>query len=170
MDFLKLQMKYVVGGGCQQHKETWWWNKTMDNPVKMKAWKRWRNGGSKEEYLKAKRVAKAAVYFSKKDAQAEQCAGINNNTDKNQIFKIAKRFKQDNRIVVGENCALNEEGKLILTMDSKLKAWQLDYKKLENVEFWWNASNLSVEPPVKGPAIKTTTEMVSKVVKAHSQV
>ena len=131
MDFLKLQMKYVVGGGCQQHKETWWWNKTVDNPVKMKCkvWKKWRNGGSKEEYLKAKRVAKAAVYFSKKDAQAEQCASINN-TDKNQIFKIAKRFKQDTRIVVGENCVLNEEGKLILTMDSKHKAWQLDYKKL----------------------------------------
>lgn len=40
-------------------------------------------------------------------------------------------------------------------MDDKLKAWQLHYPKLLNVEFLWTD-----EPPVDGPAIKITTETV----------
>ena len=94
---MKLQMRYVVeikvavsgtkklGGGMNN----------MNNTVKVKrkAWKQWNSGGSKEEYLKAKRAAKTAVYFAKKDAQTEQFASINNNSDKNRIFKMAKRLK-----------------------------------------------------------------------------
>ena len=38
-------------------------------------------------------------------------------------------------------------------MDDKLKAWQLHYPKLLNVEFLWTD-----EPPVDGPAIKITTD------------
>ena len=45
--------------------------------------------------------------------------------------------------------------KITLAVDDKLKAWQLHYQKLLNVEFLWND-----EPPVEGPAIKITTEMV----------
>ena len=52
-----------------------------------------------------------------------------------------------------------------MTVDDKLKVWQSYYQKLLNVEFPWNASNLSDETPVKGPAFKFTTEMVSKVIK-----
>ena len=90
---MKLQMRYVVeikvavsgtkklGGGMN----------SMNNTVKVKrkAWKQWNSGGSKEEYLKAKRAAKTAVYFAKKDAQTEQFA----DSDKNRIFKMAKRLK-----------------------------------------------------------------------------
>ena len=47
-------------------------------------------------------------------------------------------------------------------MDEKLRAWHLHYQKLLNVEFPWNASNLSDKPPLEKPAIKITTEMVSK--------
>ena len=57
-------------GGCPRHKETWWWNNDVDSAVKEKqmTWKRWKNRGSKEEYLKAKKAAKTAVYFAKRDA------------------------------------------------------------------------------------------------------
>ena len=67
-------------GDCQWHKETWRWIETVDNAVKVKwkAWKQWKSGGSKEEYLKAKRAAKA-----KKVTQTNQFASINNNSDKN---------------------------------------------------------------------------------------
>ena len=72
-------------GAYQQHKETFWWDKTVDNAIKVKreAWKQWKSGGSKEEYLRTKRAAKAPVYFPKKDAQAEQFPRTNKNSDKN---------------------------------------------------------------------------------------
>ena len=37
-----------------------------------------------------------------------------------------------------------------MTVDDKLKSWQLHYQKLLNVEFQWNASHLSHEPPKEG--------------------
>ena len=90
--------------------------------MKLKTWKQWKSGRSKEGYLKAK-IAKAAVYFAKKDAQAEQFASTNNKIDKNWIFKMAKRLKQDNVDVVGEKCVRNDEGKLTLTVDDKVNVW-----------------------------------------------
>ena len=63
----------------------------MDNAVKekRKAWKKWKNGGTKERIFESQ---KTALYFSKKDAQTEQFASINNNSDKKRIFKIARRL------------------------------------------------------------------------------
>ena len=52
--------------------------------------------------MKAKRPAKAAAYFVKKGALTERFVSINNNSDKNQIFKMAKSLKRDNVDVVGE--------------------------------------------------------------------
>lgn len=49
-----------------------------------------------------------------------------------------------------------------MTVEDKRKAWQSHYQKLLNVEFPWNASNLSDKPPLEVPAIKITTEIVSK--------
>ena len=153
-------------GGVQRHKETWWWNEIVDDAIKAKrkAWKLWKNGGNKEDYLEMKRAAKSAVYFAKRDAQEEKFASINNNADKNKIFKIARRMKQDNLDIVGEKCVRDDNGHLALSLDDKLKAWQSHYDKLLNEEFPWNTESLSVEEPVQGPAIQITNDLVSKAI------
>ena len=46
-------------------------------------------------------------------------------------------------------------GRLTLTVNDKLKAWQSHYQKLLNVEFPRNAANMSEEAPA-GLAIKIT--------------
>ena len=76
---------------------------------------------------------------------------------------MAKRLKWDNADIVEEIFVWNNEGKLTLTVDDKLKSWQLHYQKLLNVEFQWNASHLSHEPSKEGPAFKITKE-VSKAI------
>ena len=47
--------------GPVRRRETWWWNRDVDNAVKEKRrlWKEWKQGGSKEPYLAAKRKAKS---------------------------------------------------------------------------------------------------------------
>ena len=149
-------------GGCVRHKETWWWNDEVNNVIceKRKAWKLWKSGGPKEDYLRAKRLAKSAVYIAKRDAQTEQFGDINNNSDKNRIFQLAKKLKRENADIVGEKCVRNDEGLLALTIDEKLKAWQAHYDKLLNEEFPWNPDTLSDDPPVQGPAIYITPDMV----------
>ena len=81
-----------------------------------------------------------------------------------------KRLKQDNVNVVGEKYVRNDDGKLTLTVNDKLKARQSHYQKLLNVEFPWNAASMSEEAPVEGPAIKITPEMVSKAISKMKSV
>ena len=54
--------------GAPWHKETWWWDDTVNNAIKRtrKLWKEWKKGiKSKEEYLVPKRRGKSAACFSK---------------------------------------------------------------------------------------------------------
>ena len=48
---------------------------------------------------------------------------------------MAKRLKQVNVDVVSEKCVRNDDGKLTVTVNDKLKSWQSHYQKLLNVEF-----------------------------------
>ena len=49
-------------------KQTWWWDIAVNDAVKEKRrlWKIWRNGGSKEDYVLAKKVAKQRVFAANK--------------------------------------------------------------------------------------------------------
>ena len=51
-----------------------------------------------------------------------------------------------------------------LSKDSKQKAWLEHYWRLLNVEFDWDPDYLSDEPPVKGPPIPITSDMVKKAI------
>ena len=44
-------------------KQTWWWDNSVNDAVKEKRrlWKIWKNGGSKEDYVLAKKVDKRRV-------------------------------------------------------------------------------------------------------------
>ena len=51
-----------------------------------------------------------------------------------------------------------------MSQDSKQKAWSEHYQRLLNVEFDWDPDHLSDEPPVEGPPIPVTTDMVKKAI------
>ena len=55
-----------------------------------------------------------------------------------------------------ERCQLSE--------DSKQKAWLEHYQRLLNVEFDWDPDHLSYQPPVEGPLIPITTDIVKKAI------
>ena len=50
-----------------------------------------------------------------------------------------------------------------MTTDAKKEAWKQHYERLLNVEFPWNAENLSFEA-VSGPPIQVTHTMVEKAI------
>ena len=56
----------------------------------------------------------------------------------------------------------NDAGEMSLSEDSKQKAWLEHYQRLLNIEFDWDPDHLSDEPPVEGPPIPITTDMVKK--------
>ena len=51
-----------------------------------------------------------------------------------------------------------------MSEDSKQKAWLEHYQRLLNIEFDWDPDHLSYQPPVKGPPIPITTDMVKKAI------
>ena len=57
-----------------KQRETWWWDETVESLVKqkIKLWKEWQKGGSKEKYLEAKRKAQLDIYNAKRKAQEEK--------------------------------------------------------------------------------------------------
>ena len=51
-----------------------------------------------------------------------------------------------------------------MSEDSKQKAWLEHYQRLLNVEFDWDPDHLSYQPPVEGPPIPITIDMVKKAI------
>ena len=51
-----------------------------------------------------------------------------------------------------------------MSEDSKQKAWLEHYQRLLNVEFDWDPDHLSYQPPVEGPPIPITINMVKKAI------
>ena len=47
---------------------------------------------------------------------------------------------------------------------SKQKAWLEHYQRLLNIEFDWDPDHLSYQPPVKGPPIPITIDMVKEAI------
>ena len=99
--------------GPPKHRVTWWWNDAIAAAVKEKraAWKCWKNGGSKSEYLRAKKAAKRAVYDARRVAEPVRFGEVLRREDNRaEVFKIAKHMCAANRDVIGENCVKNKKG------------------------------------------------------------
>ena len=149
--------------GTWRH-ETWWWNEEVDEliKVKRKLWKAWKNGESKENYIRAKRAAKHAVYKAKKNAEQTKFANLKENDQR--VFKIARQLRRENADVVGEKCVRMDDGRLSYTNEDKKLAWKQHYEKLLNIEFDWDSGSLPETDPVAGPAISISIDMVTKAI------
>ena len=51
-----------------------------------------------------------------------------------------------------------------MSKDLKQKAWLEHNQRLINVDFDWNPDHLSGKPPVEGPLVPITVDMVKKAI------
>ena len=161
--------------GPPRHKVTWWWNENVEFAVKEKRrlWKIWKTGGSKEEYLEAKRATKRAVYEAKKLAKQERFGDVLRREDhRAEVFRIAKQMMSTNRDVVGDKCIIDDNGVLATSDKDKHKAWQGHYQRLLNEEFDWDKESLILNDPTIGPCpeidIKDVKDALSKMKKSKA--
>ena len=153
--------------GPVRRRETWWWNRKVDNAIKEKRrlWKEWKAGSSKEPYLEAKRRAKSEVYAAKRRAEEERFPNVLTRDDqKNEVFKIAKQMAKTNQDIIGEKCVKGDTGDLAFDDSSKKIAWESYYSKLLNEEFEWDRNTLSPVEPIAGPAIKIERDWVKSAI------
>ena len=69
---------------------------------------------------------------------------------------------RENVDVAGDKPVKNDAGELSMSDEAKQQAWLEHYERLLNVEFEWDPDHLSDEPPLEGPPVPITSEMVKK--------
>ena len=109
-------------------------------PWRKEAW--WRR--PKTAYIDVKCVTKHAVWLTKSGAPQYP-------PDGDGVFRIAKQMDCRNQDIVVKNCVCNDDGKLALTDEDKMKAWVEHYARLLNVEFLWLSNELPEVPPTAAP-------------------
>ena len=123
-------------GNGKQERETLWWDETVESLVTHKRKTKegsGRNEAAKKDIWRQKGKAKSGVYVAKGKAQKEKFSQQESSTNKNFIFKPAKRTKHENQDTVGEKCMKNDEGCLTYDDSAKLKSWENHYERLLNV-------------------------------------
>ena len=125
-------------------KRTWWWLvQLMMQWTKKGDWKIWKNSGSKEDYVLAKKVAKPRMFTAKKKAEKKKDEKYWNWYTHLPYSKTSEARKQ-------RFCWRNN-GVLAFNEDKK-KAWKQHYERLLNVKFPWREEDLSTADPVLEPS------------------
>ena len=130
---------------------------------KWRCWKTWKNGGSKEEYQKAKCLVKHAVNLAK--SLDKEGVLKDPSPGSSHLFCIANQIICENLDVQGEKSVCNDPGGLCLDDRAKQAAWKEHYECLSNVEFDWEPESLTEVYPVEGPAPHIPLELVIKAIK-----
>ena len=73
-------------------------------------------------------------------------------------------MRKENVDVVGNKPVKNNTGEMSMSEEAKQNAWAEHYERLLNVEFDWDPDHLSNEPPLEGPPIPITIDMVKKAI------
>ena len=80
------------------------------------------------------------------------------------IFRLANQMRRENVDVIGDKPVKNDTGEMSMSEEAKQNAWAEHYERLLNVEFDWDPDHLSNEPPLEGPPIPITIDMVKKAI------
>ena len=106
------------------YKQAWWRDISVNDAVKEKRrlWKIWKYGGSKEDYVLAKKVAKQREFAAKKKAEKEKIKDIE--TDTHIIHCIAKQMKPENKDIVGEKFIWDDNSVLAFNEKENKKSWK----------------------------------------------
>jgi len=89
----------------------------------------WKKGGSREEYLAARRRARREVYRGKSESQKPLLDKLNTAEGRNEVFRLAKQMRGENRDVIGEQCVRNDEGRIVEGNDDIKEVWREHYSR-----------------------------------------
>ena len=73
-------------------------------------------------------------------------------------------MRKENVDVVGDKPVKNDAGEMSMSKEAKQNAWAEHYERHLNVEFDWYPDHLSNEPPLEGPPITITFDIVKKAI------
>ena len=106
----------------------WWWKEKVSKGIseKIRFWKLWKAGGSKDKDLDAKLKVQYVVYRAKRNPEIEN------------VTSVAREMRTKNQDVIREKCIRGDDGSISLDNASKKLAWKQHHKGLLNIEFPWS--------------------------------
>ena len=146
-------------------RETWWWNKEVDDAItgKHQAFKAWKAGKcTRASYNTAKHISRRVVHHAHHEANKVVYDGIDYKSS--DIFRLSNQMRKENVDVVGDKPVKNDAGEMSMSEEAKHNAWAEHYERLLNIEFDWNPDHLANKPPLEGPPIPITIDMVKKAI------
>ena len=113
-----------------QHKETWWWNRDVEQVVaKRKVCHKSKSG----EYEHTLDVAKKGVYTAVVTAQESKLQeftdDLQSGSGKNNCFRIARQMAREGRDVISVCCMKNDAGSVVSDTDC-----------MQNIGTWYGES------------------------------
>ena len=131
--------------------------------AKQKAFKTWKAGKcTRASYDAAKRNARHAVHHAHQEVNKKFYENIDPKSS--EVYGLANQIRRETTYVVGDKTVKNDAGEMLMSKDSKQKAWLEHYQRLLNVEFDWDPDHLSYQPPMEGPTFPITVDMVKKAI------
>ena len=118
----------------------------------------------KENYNRAKRAAKLAIFNAKNAERLKFCEELKDEGRKGNVFRVAKQLVRKNRDVVGVGCVRDNSGKIVVEEDKLLEVWKEHYDRISNEEFSWDREGLTDVRPVCGPGEKISEEEVEAAI------
>ena len=118
----------------------------------------------KENYNRAKRAAKLAIFNAKSAERLKFCEELKDEDRKGNVFRVAKQLVRKNRNVVGAGCVRDNSGKIVVEENRLLKVWNEHYDRISNEEFSWDREGLTDVRPVCGPGERISEEEVEAAI------
>ena len=113
--------------------------------------------GTRASYGAVKHIARQAMHHACQETDKKVYKNIDPKSS--EVYRLAYQFRRQNTDVVGDKPVKNDAGEM-----SMQKAWLEYYQRLLKVDFDWDPDHLSDKPPVEGPPIPITTDMVKKAI------
>ena len=117
----------------KEYKETWWWNKEVQESIRKKrlATKRWdmqRDGESKKENKEMRRKAKKEVAKAKNNAHDELYEGFDSKEGERTVYLLARERHQTGKGVQQVIMMKDKDGKVMIDEESVLRIRKECYK------------------------------------------
>ena len=127
----------VTFGKRKRDRETWWWNKEVQESIKekkeaKKAWDKIKDENTKKIYKEKKSKAKKAVAMAKRRAYDNLYARLETKEGEKELYRLTRQRDKAEKDVQHVRVIKDENGNVIVNLEAVLKRWKEYFEKLMN--------------------------------------
>ncbi|KAK3509637.1 hypothetical protein QTP70_008034 [Hemibagrus guttatus] len=129
----------VSSGRRKEDKETWWWNKEVQDSIQRKrlAKKKWdmdRTEENRQEYKELQRRVKREVSKAKQKAYDELYTRLDTREGEKDLYRLARQRDRDGKDVQQVRVIKDRDGRMLTSEESVQRRWKEYFEELMNEE------------------------------------